>query len=167
MMCVLIMMAVIPVRVMWDTNQTTININAMVVIGRLGNYLVVIIIYLPDINECLLNTDNCEHSCMNAEGTYTCDCDDGFQLVSDGIHCSGQSNGLFDMHNYTNNVIMIVDINECETLNGGCEHNCVNTVSSFYCTCISGYELNENLLICDGKHYNYTLDLLIDKNFYH
>ena len=42
-----------------------------------------------DINECDLATDNCEHICINNNGSYTCECKSGFELSSDGIHCSG------------------------------------------------------------------------------
>ena len=34
--------------------------------------------------------------------------------------------------------------------NGGCEHECVNIVGSFYCKCYSGFELAENGVNCIG-----------------
>jgi len=36
---------------------------------------------------------------------------------------------------------LLVDINECETNNGGCaaQASCTNTVGSFTCKCKSGY----------------------------
>ena len=43
----------------------------------------------------------------------------------------------------------VLDINECETDNGGCEHICTNTQSSFYCSCQNGYELLHHLF-CSG-----------------
>ena len=45
--------------------------------------------YSIDIDECSLNTDNCEHSCVNTVGSYTCTCETGYKLSSDGIHCTG------------------------------------------------------------------------------
>ncbi|XP_065917828.1 uncharacterized protein [Dysidea avara] len=38
------------------------------------------------------------------------------------------------------------DINECASSNGGCQHNCTNTIGSYYCTCANptGYTLNED-----------------------
>ena len=34
-----------------------------------------------------------------------------------------------------------VDVDECATDNGGCTHNCVNSVGSHTCTCDPGYDL--------------------------
>ncbi|CAH1245435.1 SCUBE2 [Branchiostoma lanceolatum] len=34
------------------------------------------------------------------------------------------------------------DIDECSSDNGGCDHTCVNTDGSYYCTCQSGYRLS-------------------------
>ena len=41
-----------------------------------------------DINECDLNNDDCEpDKCINNIGSYTCDCQEGQELDSDGITC--------------------------------------------------------------------------------
>ena len=32
----------------------------------------------------------------------------------------------------------------CANSNGGCQHNCVDTIGSHYCTCVDGYTLNED-----------------------
>ena len=45
-----------------------------------------------------------------------------------------------------------VDINECNTNNGGCNQVCTNTIGSFECSCNTGYELSANPLICVGKY---------------
>ena len=44
---------------------------------------------------------------------------------------------------------MYLDIDECLTRNGGCEHNCTNTEGSFYCSCVDGYQLS-NDVHCSG-----------------
>ena len=44
-----------------------------------------------------------------------------------------------------------IDIDECGTNNGGCEHICNNTIGTFECYCDSGYRLEENRLNCSGK----------------
>lgn len=45
-----------------------------------------------------------------------------------------------------------IDQNECDTANGGCSQNCMNTEGSFYCTCNAGYKLNVDKLQCDDIH---------------
>ena len=44
-----------------------------------------------------------------------------------------------------------LDVNECETLNGGCDHQCNNTVGSFHCKCRKGFFLHRNGTTCIGK----------------
>ena len=48
------------------------------------------------------------------------------------------------------------DTNECGSANGGCEHNCNNTVGSFTCSCRPGFVLAGNNLNCTGS-LNYCL----------
>ena len=54
-----------------------------------------------------------------------------------------------EYHYYT--IIINVDINECNTNNGGCATTCTNTVGSYECSCNTGYELNNDLHNCNGK----------------
>ena len=42
------------------------------------------------------------------------------------------------------------DINECDTINGGCEQICTNTIGSFACSCEPGYLLDGNGFNCTG-----------------
>ena len=44
------------------------------------------------------------------------------------------------------------DTNECNTNNGGCQHNCVNTEGSYECQCRSGYRLSGNGQSCTGMY---------------
>ncbi|XP_072013288.1 uncharacterized protein [Amphiura filiformis] len=41
-----------------------------------------------DINECLLETDLCEHLCINTDGSYDCDCQNEYELQPDGYSCA-------------------------------------------------------------------------------
>lgn len=43
-----------------------------------------------DINECLSNKGGCQHLCVNEVGSFHCECNDGFNLDSNGLTCSGQ-----------------------------------------------------------------------------
>ena len=44
-----------------------------------------------DINECTAGTHQCEQVCQNTVGSYTCACNSGFVLDSDGRSCDGIS----------------------------------------------------------------------------
>ena len=46
--------------------------------------------------------------------------------------------------------LVILDINECEIDNGGCEQQCSNVILSFTCDCNEGYILEENGRTCAG-----------------
>ena len=43
-----------------------------------------------DIDECLSNNGGCNHNCHDSDGSYTCSCNDGYQLNSDGHTCEGR-----------------------------------------------------------------------------
>ena len=43
------------------------------------------------------------------------------------------------------------DINECNSNNGGCSGTCHNTAGGYYCTCSTGYSLNNDQHGCTGK----------------
>ncbi len=45
----------------------------------------------------------------------------------------------------------LVDINECNTNNGGCNQVCTNTDGSFMCSCNSGFMLADDLVACNGE----------------
>ena len=44
---------------------------------------------LIDIDECIDGTHGCSQICRNNIGSYSCLCNDGFQLNLDGFHCDG------------------------------------------------------------------------------
>ena len=46
------------------------------------------IIY-PDINECTLGTNNCNHICHNTIGSYYCSCNAGYHLLNHPHICVG------------------------------------------------------------------------------
>ncbi|XP_028397706.1 dorsal-ventral patterning tolloid-like protein 1 [Dendronephthya gigantea] len=43
------------------------------------------------------------------------------------------------------------EVDECEENNGGCEHNCRNTIGSYECYCMEGYELHSDAKNCEPK----------------
>ena len=46
--------------------------------------------------------------------------------------------------------LCVVDINECETGNGGCEQTCINGIGNYSCQCNPGYQLIEDGFNCTG-----------------
>ena len=53
-----------------------------------------------DKDECATNTDGCQNICKNNVGSYTCKCNDGYNLNSDKMTCSG-------LDKYNNNYAQI------------------------------------------------------------
>ncbi len=52
-----------------------------------------LIFYFTDINECNINNGDCEHTCTNTDGTFSCSCITGYELDSNGFNCSGNHFG--------------------------------------------------------------------------
>ena len=46
-------------------------------------------INFSDINECLGN-HGCNQTCSNVDGSYTCNCREGYLLQADGQSCTGE-----------------------------------------------------------------------------
>ena len=51
-------------------------------------------------------------------------------------------------------VLYYSDINECDTSNGGCDHNCSNSIGSYKCSCDAGYKLADDEHSCEGIERN-------------
>lgn len=50
---------------------------------------------LIDVDECALGSDNmCAQNCQNTVGSYTCSCNTGYTLSSDGYTCDGEINSI-------------------------------------------------------------------------
>ena len=49
---------------------------------------------------------------------------------------------------YNDITILLTDINECLVNNGGCGHNCRNTIGSYNCYCNTGYRLHSDKHKC-------------------
>ena len=53
-------------------------------------------------------------------------------------------------------VILHSDIDECEEETSGCSQNCNNTIGSYYCTCMNGFDLESDGHSCTGNEDTYT-----------
>ena len=54
-----------------------------------------------DINECAVNNGGCQHSCVNTDGSFSCECLPGYSLVNN-TNCSGK---IFTTYLYTKVVL--------------------------------------------------------------
>ncbi|KAK3579903.1 hypothetical protein CHS0354_031421 [Potamilus streckersoni] len=81
-----------------------------------------------DIDECNEISDKCNQKCVNAEGSFSCECEEGFALSTDGRTCE--------------------DIDECERNLDNCDQICTNGVGNFTCGCFPGFKHNVSMNIC-------------------
>lgn len=86
-----------------------------------------------DIDECDLETDNCDinATCANDVGSFSCTCNGGYD--GDGVTCA--------------------DLDECALEADNCDANatCANSTGSFSCTCNLGFQGNG--VACDLPHF--------------
>ena len=46
---------------------------------------------ISDIDECATNNGECDQVCVNNEGSFECQCNDGYELENDNTACKGKS----------------------------------------------------------------------------
>ncbi|KAI8484967.1 hypothetical protein Bbelb_373740, partial [Branchiostoma belcheri] len=70
-------------------------------------------------------------------------CDQGYDLVGESIStCQAD-------RTWSSNIPSCNDIDECSAVNGGCDHVCTNTIGSFQCSCVDGFELSVDSRTCN------------------
>ena len=100
-------------------------------------------------------------TCTNTPGSFTCQCLPGFSQVGiayipfDGKEikltcCCQVGSGLGSSG--------CSDINECSINNGNCTQVCNNTIGSFVCSCLLGYQV----CVC----YNHCPDLVVISSYW-
>ena len=47
------------------------------------------IYFCLDIDECTAGTHDCDQVCTNTDGSFTCSCNSGYTLDSNGRRCNG------------------------------------------------------------------------------
>lgn len=45
----------------------------------------------------------------------------------------------------------IKELDECELQDHGCEHDCINTLGGYQCSCYIGYELHSDKKTCESN----------------
>ncbi|XP_023355035.1 low-density lipoprotein receptor-related protein 2 isoform X2 [Sarcophilus harrisii] len=97
-------------------------------------------------NDCGDLSDELEHLCITPEATcppHQFKCDNG-----NCIEMTQICNHLDDCND--NSDEKGCGINECNDPSiSGCDHNCTDTQTSFYCTCLPGYKLMSDKKTCD------------------
>eukprot|EP00731_Ephydatia_muelleri_P037026 Em0380g6a len=119
-----------------------------------------------DIDECLTNNGGCAQNCTNTTGSYYCSCNTSYVLGSDGHacndidECSAANGGCQQLCNNTvgssslpvkigyslqpngfHCLLSSPDVNECNGNNScGMNANCTNTIGSYQCSCLVGFE---------------------------
>ena len=118
------------------------------------NWLATFFLFIIDIDECAESRDNCAQICTDTDGSYTCSCEAGYDLASDGRGCNGENNNVANFVTPCHNELSscFLDIDECSDGTHGCALNCTNTIGSYVCSCDVGYHLNEDGLQCDGNN---------------
>ncbi|XP_065334267.1 protein tolkin [Cloeon dipterum] len=54
--------------------------------------------------------------------------------------------------------VFFTDIDECTEQNGGCQHECKNTVGSYECSCYNGFTLHEDMHSCKEGGCKHEID---------
>jgi hypothetical protein len=74
------------------TPSTVIGSHVLVCISLCCNVPLAMISFVIDNNECRSNSSNaCQHNCTNTAGSYSCSCNSGFRLNTDGRTCTGEN----------------------------------------------------------------------------
>ena len=60
-----------------------------------------------DTNECDINNGGCEYDCQNTEGSYECECKEGYQLVDDKHSCEGNCKLHVCIYWYNGNCLFV------------------------------------------------------------
>ncbi|XP_066303433.1 mucin-like protein [Branchiostoma lanceolatum] len=85
-----------------------------------------------DIDECETEEGlQCQHTCTNNIGNFSCDCHPGYHISDNGLTCS--------------------DIDEC-SLPNNCSQGCNNTDGSYNCFCRDGFRLEADGRSCQPEN---------------
>ncbi|XP_056326931.1 EGF-containing fibulin-like extracellular matrix protein 1 [Danio aesculapii] len=123
--------------------------------------------YCQDVDECSQGLHTCasDQICYNSRGSYSCQCQPGYQRHGDQCvdrnecllshycmhRCVNTAGSYYcecnDGYQLASNNHSCVDVNECE-VSQPCQHQCFNLLGSFICQCDTGYELGPDAVSC-------------------
>lgn len=117
---------------------------------------------LSDIDECRYRY--CQHRCVNVPGSFSCQCEPGFQLSGNNRSCIGERisaqllflsvlqtwSSTTHVKASTATSSIFADVNECD-MGAPCSQRCYNTYGTFLCRCDQGYELGSDGFACNGE----------------
>ena len=105
------------------------------------------------VNECSDGTHNCSQLCINTIGSFTCKCDDGYELDFDDVTC----NGMYKMFIYLQLYIICLMINVIEhclelvvSQSGLYEYYHIGDAFDVFINYITNYNYNHN------NHYKHS-----------
>ena len=108
-----------------------------------------------DIDECEDEPPVClsfDHEvCSDTLGSYVCECEEGYHNVS-GL-CEGTKTTV-TICACAGQILVFIDVDECENNLHNCSYMCVNQNGSYSCTCDRGYSLQDDGETCQSKCHN-------------
>jgi len=78
-----------------------------------------------NVDECRKENGGCSHQCRDTDGSYYCECPEDFLLSEDLKTCLP----------IVENPDKTAAYDECAHENGGCSHDCIDTLEAFFCGC--------------------------------
>ncbi|KAJ8307334.1 hypothetical protein KUTeg_015418 [Tegillarca granosa] len=110
-----------------------------------------IVVKIPNIDECSIGHP-CEQICINNEGSYQCQCQNGFSIMDDRSHCK-KIKGLITKR--------VSDYEHCPSFN--CSYSCTLNNGISTCSCPSWSELDSDRKTCKGKLMEKSVYLRVRK----
>lgn len=112
-----------------------------------------------DNNECLAQPSPCgtRGRCLNAPGSFHCECYQGFTLDSSGHGCKGRAGYRAggcgpESHQLSplSLALCVSDVDECDEPHR-CRHGCQNEVGGYRCSCPQGFTQHSQWAQCVGE----------------
>ena len=105
-----------------------------------------------DINECEAFPRICNNGiCINADGSFRCECRAGYRLDATGRNCVGECTVRIELFTCSSDFrSSCADIDECRDRSSCGSGRCTNVVGSFQCDCFDGFT-NGPDITCVGQ----------------